>query len=407
MRARSASTSTGLGKIASASSTSEKLIPKEKSQKDRLRHRLAASIALMVALLASLNVFAGTKCSPFGDPPAQVDRGWYPSLVTARNSVCLGGKLLGPWSDGNGDARYACLYEPAGAAEREPLPMLVFLHPSETGAYSVNLTGLVGLIDKGVLKEGSPGFILLAPQVRYTTHLYPGYDSNALGWDNWYRQLSLAGAVAVSDATYDENADAASIDHFVAELIATKKVDRQRIYVMGWSNGAAMALLYALNRPWVAAAAVYSAPDPFSALFDVCTQTPVAVDPAGDGQARVFNPRVPLMHVRNDCDIGGICPNGSRFAARVRALGGSIEDVIVDSSGIRVPACDDSCGTDEMADGQIGTVASFRGLARDMRWPTRWNEWMLNFLRRHPLGIANDQDRREPETTLSLQRKSD
>src|ERR1039458_9412110 len=96
VRARSASTSTGLGKIASASSTSEKLIPKEKSQKDRLRHRLAASIALMVALLASLNVFAGTKCSPFGDPPpAQVDRGWYPSLVTARNSVCLGGKLLG------------------------------------------------------------------------------------------------------------------------------------------------------------------------------------------------------------------------------------------------------------------------------------------------------------------------
>ena len=69
VRARSASTSTGLGKIASASSTSEKLIPKEKSQKDRLRHRLAASIALMVALLASLNVFAGTKCSPFGDPP--------------------------------------------------------------------------------------------------------------------------------------------------------------------------------------------------------------------------------------------------------------------------------------------------------------------------------------------------
>ena len=361
----------------------------------------------MVALLASLNVFAGTRCSPFGDPPAQVDRGWYASFVTARNSVCLGGKLLGPWTDGNGDARYACLYEPAGAAEREPLPMLVFLHPSETGAYSVNLTGLVGLIDKGVLKEGAPGFILLAPQGRYTTHLYPGYDSNALGWDNWYRQLSLAGAVAVSDATYDENADAASIDHFVDEMIATKKVARQRIYVMGWSNGAAMALLYALNRPWVAGAAVYSAPDPFSALFDVCTQTPVAVDPAGDGQARVFNPRVPLMHVRNDCDIGGICPNGSRFAARVRALGGSIEDVIVDSSGIRVPACDDSCGTDEMADGQIGTVASFRGLARHMRWPTRWNEWMLNFLRRHPLGIANDQDRREPETTLSLQRKSD
>ncbi len=362
---------------------------------DRLHHCLAASISLMLALLASLNVFAGVRCSPFGDPPAPVDRGWYASFVTARNSVCLGGKRLGPWTDGNGDARYACLYEPAGAAERGPLPMLVFLHPSETSAYSVMLTGLVGLIDKGALKEGAPGFILLSPQGRYTTHLYPGYDSNALGWDNWYRQLSLAGAVAVGDETYNENADAASIDHFVDAMIATGKVDRQRIYMMGWSNGASMALLYALNRPWVAAAAVYSAPDPFSALLDVCTQTPVAIDPAGDGQARVFNPRVPLMHVRNDCDIGGICPNGSRFAARVRALGGSIEDVIVDSSGNRVPLCDDSCGTDEMADGQIGTVASFRGLARHMRWPARWNEPMLNFLRRHPLGTANEKNPRE------------
>jgi predicted esterase len=358
-------------------------------------------IALMLVLSASLDVFAGTGCSPFGDPPAQVDRGWFASFVTARNSMCLGATRLGPWTDGNGDARYACLYEPQRAGEREPLPMLVFLHPSETSAYSVILTGLVGLIDKGVLNGGNPGFILLAPQGRYTTHRYPGYDSNALGWDNWYRQLST-GAVAMPGAPYEENADAASIDHFVDEMIATGKVDRQRIYVMGWSNGAAMALLYALNRRWVAAAAVYSAPDPFSALFDVCTQTPVAIAPVGDGQAQVFNPRVPLMHVRNDCDIGGICPNGNRFAARVRALGGSIEDVIVDSSEQQVASCDDSCGTDEMANGQIGTIASFRGLARHMRWPAQWNERMLNFLREHPLSIANDQAKRASGAMLSL-----
>ncbi len=380
---------------------SEKLIRKTNSQKDCLRDRLVTSIALMVALLVSRNVIAGAGCSPFGDPPAKVDRGWFASFVTARSSGCLGGTLLGPWTDGNGDARYACVYEPAGAAEREPLPMLVFLHPSETSAYSVILTGLVGLKEKGVLGERNAGFILLAPQGRYTTHLYPGYDSNALGWDNWYRQLSPAGAVAAGGATFDENADAASIDHFVGEMIAKGKVDRQRIYVTGWSNGAAMALLYALNRPWVAAAAVYSAPDPFSALFDVCTQTPVAAAPVGDGQAHVFNPRVPLMHVHNDCDIAGICPNGRRFAARVRAFGGSVEDVIIDSSGLRVPSCDDACGTDEMADGQIGTVASFRGLARHVRWPSQWNEKMLDFLRQHPLGTANDQANPEPGATLS------
>jgi len=364
--------------------TSEKPIPKETCRRHR---RLTASIALITALLASFDVFAfaATRCNPFGDPPAQVDRGWYASFVTARSSVCPGGTRLGPWTDTNGDARYACLYEGAYADERQPLPMLIFLHPSETSAYSVLLTGLVGLTGKAALGGGNPGFILLAPQGRYTTHRYPGYDSNALGWDNWYRQLSTAGAVAAGDATYDENADAASIDHFVGQMIAGGKVDRHRIYVMGWSNGAAMALLYALNRPWVAAAAVYSAPDPFSALFDACTQTPVAVAAVGDGQALVINPRVPLMHVHNNCEIGGICPNGIRFASRVRALGGGVEDVIVDSSGMRVSLCDDSCGTDEMANGQIGTVASFRGLARHMRWPTQWNDRMLTFLRDHPL----------------------
>jgi pimeloyl-ACP methyl ester carboxylesterase len=268
--------------------------------------------------------------------------------------------------------------------------MVVFLHPSETSAYSVILTGLVGLIDKEELGERNPGFILLAPQGRYTTHGYPGYDSKGLGWDNWYRQLSPAGAVAAETTTYNENVDAASIDYFVNKMIATGKVDRERIYMMGWSNGAAMALLYALNRPWVAAAAVYSAPDPFSALFDVCTQTPVAVAPGGNGQARVFNPHVPLMHVRNDCDIGGICPNGNRLVARVRALGGSVEDVILNSSERRVPSCDESCGTDEMAVGQIGTFAGLRGMVRHMRWPALWNERMLNFLRHHPLGIGND-----------------
>ncbi|MGO9452594.1 MAG: hypothetical protein ACLQDV_16375 [Candidatus Binataceae bacterium] len=372
-----------------------------------LHGRLAIGVASMVALLAGRNVFAESSCSPFGDPPAQVDRSWIAGAVTARNSVCPGGTRLGPWTDANGDERYACLYEPSHEPSRagERLPMLVFLHPSQLSAYSVVLTGLVGLIDKGSLREGHPGFILLAPQGRYTTHLYPGYDSNALGWDNWYRQLSPAGAIGASGITYGENADAASIDHFVGEMIATGKVDRRRIYVMGWSNGATMALLYALNRPWVAAAAVYSAPDPFAALFDVCTQTPVAGAPAGDGQARIFNPRVPLMHVRNDCDIGGICPNGSRFAARVRAIGGSIDDVIIDSSGLRVSSCDDSCGTDEMADGQVGTVAGLRGMARHMRWPTQWNELMLNFLRRHPLGVKNDHI--EQSATLSLRQNSD
>ena len=187
-----------------------------------------------------------------------------------------------------------------------------------------------------------------------------------------------------------ENGEAGAIDHFISEVRATGVVDPRRIYLMGWSNGAAMAMLYAMNRPFVAAAAVYSAPDPFAALFDICPQTPTAALPSGEGLVRVFNPRVPLMHVRNDCDIGGICPNGSRFASRVRAVGGSIEDVILDPSEHRVTSCDASCGTDVMGDGQVSELAALRGLKHHVRWPLTWNDEMLDFLKRHPLGAAAD-----------------
>jgi hypothetical protein len=154
---------------------------------------------------------------------------------------------------------------------------------------------------------------------------------------------------------------------------------------MGWSNGAAMAVLYAMNRRGIAAVAAYSAPDPFAAFFDVCTQTPVAAPSSVAGQLRVFNPGVPVMHVRNDCDIGGMCPNGSRFAARVRAMGGSIDDVILDASGKRVTECDATCGNDAMADGQLADGAAVRGLMHHVRWPTASNYDMLRFLKLNPL----------------------
>jgi len=336
----------------------------------------------LLAIFLGIGVCAA-QCSPFGDPPARVDHGWFASFVSAGHPLCVGGKVLGPWPDGGGDKRYACVYEPSDSRAADPLPLVIFLHPSVVSADSVRLTGLIGLIDKGDLGGKSRGFILLTPEGRYTSHFYPGLDADALGWDNWYRQMNPSGDVAIGGAIYRENIDSATIDHFLQQLLTTRNVDRRRIYMMGWSNGAAMAMLYALNRPSIAAAAVYSAPDPFAALYDVCTQSPVAVVPAGNGQARIFNPHVPLMHVRNSCDVGGICPNGSRFAARMRALGNRLDDVIVDASGRRVASCDDACGTDEMADGQISRGAALRGLLNHLRWPSQWNEQMLSFLKQH------------------------
>jgi predicted esterase len=358
--------------------------------------KLFASAILCCAMAAAAGIANAAECGPFGDAPAQVNHGYFASFVAAHNPICFGGQVVGPWADADGTDRYACLYQSENASKDTPLPLVVFLHGSLATADSIRLTGLVGMINTADLGGPKPGFILLAPEGRYTTHYYPSLDSNAVGWDNWYRQLSPSGAATVAGKRYAENADAAALDHFIQEQLATGKVDGHRIYLMGWSNGAAMAMLYALDRPWIAAAAVYSAPDPFGAFDDSCPQVPVALAPNGNGQVQVFNPRVPLMHVRNNCDIEGICPNGNKFKAQVQALGTTLDDVILDSSGNEVNACDDSCGTSAFAGGEIGFGGKFRGFIHHVGWPSKWNARMLEFLKQHPLGTNQAQPKFSP-----------
>ncbi len=331
---------------------------------------------------------AADVCSPFGDTPAQINHGVIASSFAAHNPICFGGRVLGPWKDSDGSDRYACIYEPAGRSRDNPLPLVVFIHGSIATADSIKLTGLVGEIGKADLGGKKPGFILLAPEGRYTAHYYPGLDSNAMGWDNWYRQLSPSGDVTVGGTTYKENVDAATIDHFIQDETATGEVDPVRIYLTGWSNGAAMALLYALSRQSIAAAAVYSAPDPFGAFDDPCPQAPVTRAPTSNAQVQIFNPRIPLLHVRNGCDIGGICPNGNNFARQMRAIGVSLDDVILDPEGKPVTSCDDTCGTSPRAAGDVGAGGTFRGILHHMQWPKASNSRMLEFMKQHPLPAA-------------------
>jgi len=190
-------------------------------------------------------------CSPFGDKPA--------TLYDTPIPKCREGRRVGPWRDRDGIARYACLYEPPGASTANPLPLIVFLHPSLFPADIVETwTDLLDYLASADL-SGDParrGFILLAPQGRDTHHYYARPDASGLGWDNWYRQFHPGGDVTLDGHVYPENVDAAAIDHFIAEQVATGKVDRERIYLVGWSNGGAMAYLYGMNRSSIAAAAI-------------------------------------------------------------------------------------------------------------------------------------------------------
>lgn len=300
--------------------------------------------------------------------------------------LCAGGKVLGPWSDSNGTPRHACLFPPASAGTSNPLPMVIFLHPSLTTADSTETsTNWLEFLSSASVSTNasSPGFILLAPEGRDTTHYYPAPDNQGPGWDNWYRQLSPSGDVAVSGQTYRENVDAATIDHFAQEVTSSGIVKTDQIYVSGWSNGAAMGYLYGLSRPSVAAIGVYSAPDPFGAFNDPCPQSPVLQKPTSNSEVRIYNPGVPTLHIHNDCDIAGICPNGEYLKGQLEGIGISTDDTIISQLTLQVPSCMDACGTNPDGD-PANALALSLGTANHVRWPSDWLPTMLAFFHEHP-----------------------
>jgi poly(3-hydroxybutyrate) depolymerase len=343
-----------------------------------------AAFAASIALCAGAALAAGSQCGPFGDPPEQARTGILARFVSNNSPQCFRGEMLGPWQDADGNDRYACLYEPDSVKQGGPVPMLVFLHPSLFSADTILMTNLRAAAETTDLGAGRPGFIILAVEGRDTSHYYIPPDNAGLGWDNWYRQFNPADDVTATGASYKENVDAATIDHFIGEQIATGRIDRKRIYVTGWSNGAAMAIIYTLNRPDIAAAAVYSAPDPFGAFSDPCKQSPVAHPAANDGEIQVLNPGVPIMHLRNSCDIAGICPNGFVLARQLRALGSQLDDVILDSAGKVVTECESACGTDPNAGHGLSAYNFVKAAVIHSTWPSKWTAKMLDFLKNHP-----------------------
>jgi dienelactone hydrolase len=341
-------------------------------------------VALIIVAVVWVSVIkagaAANACGPYGDPSAAVIREVKPN--------CGRGKLLGPWKDADRIDRYACLYEPATGSNRK-LPMIVYLHPSLFGAGWITRTNILAYQNTVSLSDDpkTVGYIVLAPEGRKTTHYYPFPDNKGIGWDNWYRQLVPAGDVKIGDTTWRENADAAAIDHFIAMEVASGAVDTNRIYVSGWSNGAAMAYLYALNRPKIAAVAVYSAPNPFGAFNDPCEQQPVVGAPPSNKQIQIFNPSIPTMHIHHSCDTAGICPSSEQLTSELLATGVSVEDVILDNHGQRVYSCNSSCGSDPQGRTNLLTnpISSAVGAMNHAQWPKSWTPAMLDFFRMHPL----------------------
>lgn len=344
------------------------------------RNKIIWGFILCAIFFLNLTSSAQNSCTAFGNPP----RG----NVQAILPICGdGGSLLGGFNDAEGTARFACLYPPSTPVAGTKYPMIVFLHPSLVNADSVKLTPLFDDRNTVNISAGSvTGFIILAPQGRNTQHFYPFPDNQASGWDNWYRQLSPQGDVNANGQVFRENVDAATIDHFIQQEVATGAVDTNRIYLVGWSNGASMSFLYGANRNNIAAAAVYSAPDPFGALEDPCQQTPVSGTPASAQQIQLFSAGIPTFQVHNACDIAGICPNSRLIAGQLKRAGSSIDLETIIDDGTVVSACDAACGTNPNGDPD-NLLANTVGASNHATWPHGQTPQMLQFLQEHPLNL--------------------
>ncbi len=330
---------------------------------------------LMIVALLALNVRAQT-CGPFGDPPD--------AIISDPVPTCpMGGQLLGPWPDTSKTARYACLYQPATASTQHRLPLVMFLHGGGGNASGAALsTNLLSFLTTANVSgdPSSPGFILLAPQGRNLNHANtPPPLTQHTGWDQTYRQYNSQGTVSVQLIPYVENADAATFDHFIAAEIATDKVDANRIYVIGWSDGGATAYLYGLFRPNIAAIAVYSGPSPFQWGVDPCPQAAVTHAAANDWQIQITNGTLPTWQIKNSCDYMAICQSQEFMINDLLPLGISVEDVIIDANQNSVSACDPTCADPN------ATRTNVVGLANHLRWPSNWTSEMLDFFSQHPL----------------------
>ncbi len=300
---------------------------------------------------------------PYGDDPEPLTPlspdGWLGYLDSC---IVLGGKKQ-TWQDANGTPRNACLITPPQASAQTPLPLVVWLHPSQTPIDSILYTNILPQMKKADLTgdPNRPGFVLLLPTGRNIAHQYFFPDQRGFGWDHWYRNLDRN--------TSDLNVDAATIDHFIGVAKAQGNIDPQRVYMSGWSNGGAFAVLYALNTAGIASAAVYSAPAPFSDVNDPCWQTPFATQ------------ATPVYDLYSSCDISGFCQTGTQFMATLGTTFPQIPQstVIVNRlTGKVVNACNAACGP--------GTTGGNRwGVANHLTWPFKYTNEMFTFLREHPL----------------------
>lgn len=261
-------------------------------------------------------------------------------------------------------AHYECEHGPTVAST----PLVVFFHGAQDSADTIyDSTSLrTKAVSTNAADQISPtiqGFALVSVQGR-NLH-WPTSNPSGSHHDYFYRDLDAPST----------NPDIANADRVIDDLVASGKIDTNRIFVSGWSNGAFFAQLYAIARHEhatpggnrIAAAAVYAGGDPFIAPSDALASCGIAMPPHSS---------VPILMIHRSCDAYVPCdaaqqaifktPNGdvTDWLARAKASSGvddpNISEVIIDNNGAQTAAC----AATSVCDNTMGG-----GVLNHARWP--------------------------------------
>lgn len=174
--------------------------------------------------------------SPEGEPDALCDgTGLYPAPVLAGPAIdCGDGLLLNGWGvREEGFEREACYYlgDIGGPPQK---PLIVYLHGFSQNVSSVD--------DSDVLTRQNDAF---GDALGYRVVVPQGLTlqtpfGNQPGWD-------------ATDIDLANNNDVRAIETLIAQVVARGEVDPERIYLVGYSNGAYLAGLFSFARPDVVA----------------------------------------------------------------------------------------------------------------------------------------------------------
>lgn len=297
------------------------------------------------------------------------------------------------WTDEpSGLKRAACVSRPESAGppsvnDPNPAhlrPLLVFLHGS--GGSARGLYDATSLRQKAQTFDLSgdparPGFVLAADQGlnQHTENKNPP----AARHDIYVRDF----------ASPSHARDLRALDELIDRLVAQGGIDRARIYLSGWSNGAFFSQLYGLARHEtatpggnrIAAVAVFDGGDPL--------QRPFAEDTGCEYKPAIHS-TLPVMIVHRACSIVSCdaaqakdldAPPGfaiSEWFARLPTItSGTLKDVIIDSDGKDAP-CANSCHFLRAAIDHVrwpDGIGDKSGIDREVE--------MLAFLREHPLRL--------------------